>query len=297
MNPMTSPPPAKRAGRLATMLACAFALLAALFPGLCAAQSVNDQARAALPGALRDSGVLKVATSLQWPPFDFQAANGQPDGLDIRLVRLLAAKLGLRPQFEDVKFPSIVPGVQSGRFDIGVDQIGITPERARVVDFVPYYDSGYGLLVRQGEESLDVNHLCGHTLVLTQASAQVGVAQELSGACTAAGDKPIALLYFPDSADTYLALANGRGDGFLTDRAVGVYIARGNQKLAMTSGSLAGHTLLSGIVVAKGNDALRAALRQALAGAVADGSYARLMSDFGVPEGALTVAQINAPTP
>lgn len=188
-----------------------------------------------------------------------------------------------------------MPGVTTARFDIGVDQIGVTPERLRVVDFVKYYNSGYGLLVRKGMSGIDVDHLCGHTLVLTQGSAQVSVVEQLSAACVKAGQKPIASQLFPNSADTYLALANGRGDGFLADHAVGAYIARGNDKLTMSSGSLPGRNLIAGIVVARGNDRLRDALRLALESAIADGSYGKILSDFGASEGALTLEQIRAP--
>lgn len=259
------------------------------------ADAIVEPARAALPPAISKSGVLKVATSLQWPPFDFQGENGAPDGFDIRLVKLLADKLGVRAQFDDVKFPSIVPGVSSGRYDIGVDQIGITPERLKVVDFLGYYNSGYGLLVRDGVTDVDVGHLCGRTLVLTQGSAQVGMADELSADCVKSGQKAIGSIMFPNSAETYLALANGRGDGFLTDRAVGVYIARGNTKLKMTPGSIPGKTLISGIVIARGNSALHEALRLALESAVADGGYMKILTDYGVPEGALTVERIRDP--
>ena len=270
-------------------------MLASTLPA--AAQTVVDAARAALPETIRASGVLKTATSLQWPPFAFAAPGGGPDGIDIRLVRLLAAKLGLRAEFEDIKFPSIVPGVAAGRYDIGVDQIGHTDERAKVAGFVDYYASSYGLLVRQGSAStLDVNHLCGRSLALTQGSAQVAVAAQLSADCVKAGQAAIATLTFPNSADTYLAVANGRGDGFLTDRAVGVYIARTNDKLAMSDGTLPGDRTLSGIVVAKTNAALADALRLALADAAADGSYGALLAEFGVPDGALSVAQIRAPS-
>ena len=269
-------------------------LLAAALPAT--AQTVVDAARAALPEAIRASGVLKAATSLQWPPFAFAAPGGGPDGIDIRLVRLLAAKLGLRAEFDDIKFPSIVPGVAAGRYDIGVDQIGHTDERAKVAGFVDYYESGYGLLVRQGSASdLDVNHLCGRTLAVTQGSAQVAVAAGLSASCVRTGGAAISTLTFPDSADTYLAVANGRGDGFLTDRAVGVYIARTNKKLALSQGTLPGERTLSGIVVAKTNAALANALRLALADAAADGSYGALLAEFGVPDGALSVAQIRTP--
>ena len=264
-----------------------------------AAQSpaVVDAARAALPDAVRTAGVLRVATSLQWPPFDYTVEGTGPDGIDIRLVKLLAAKLGLRAEITDVKFPAIVPGVANGRFDIGVDQIDRTAERAKTVDFLSYFNAGYGLLVRKGVSDVDVNHLCGRTLVLTQGSSQIGIAQALTADCVKAGDKPITMLFFPDSADTYLALANGRGDGFLTGKAVGIYIAKGNDKLAMTTPTLPGRTSLSGIVMAKGNTALNGALQQALESAVADGSYMKIMSDFGVPDGALTVEQIRNPPP
>ncbi len=259
------------------------------------AQAV-DAARAALSEATRSSGVLKVATSLQWPPFAFSDDSGAPDGIDIRLVKLLAGKLGLRPEFEDVKFPAIVPGVASGRYDIGVDQIGDTAERAKAVAFLDYFNSGLGLLVRKGASGIDVNHLCGRTLVLTQGSSQVAVAEAVSAACKQAGQPAVGTLVFPDSADTYLALANGRGDGFLTARAVGLYVAK-DGKLAMTEGTLPGQDSLSGIVMARGNTALREALRLALESAAADGSYGKIMTDFGVPEGALTLDQIRSPHP
>ena len=276
--------------RLATILALGILL------GRPAQAQVVEAARAALPDAARAAGVLKVATSTQWPPFAFAGDNGEPDGIDIRLVRLLAMKLGLKPVIEDVKFPAIVPGVSSGRYDVGVNQINITAERAKAVDFLPYSQDGLGLLVRRGTTGVEVNDLCGRTLALTQGSAQVGVAEGLSGRCKEQGRKEIAFLFFPNSADTYLALANGRGDGFLVGKASGVYIARGNDKLDMTTTTLAGVNSVSGIVMAKGNAALREALRLALESAVADGGYAKVMADFGVPDGVLTMEQIrNSP--
>jgi polar amino acid transport system substrate-binding protein len=261
------------------------------------AASPVEEARAALPAATRAAGVLRVATSLQWPPFAYQAEGGGADGIDIRLVKLLAEKLGLRAEFEDIKFPTIVPGVANGRYDIGVNQIGRTAERLKVVDLLPYFDSGYGLLVRQGVTGIDINNLCGRTLVLTQGSAQITVAEKLSADCVQAGKEKIAFLFFPDSAATYLALSNGRGDGFLTAKAVGIYIAKGNPKLQMTTSTLPDMVTTSGIVVAKSNAALETALRLALESAVADGSYVAVLGEFGVPDGAVTVEKIRNPAP
>lgn len=265
--------------------ALAIAAMIAL-PGPAPAQTVDTAARAALPGEIRQSGVLKVATSLQWPPFDEKSASGAPDGIDIRLVKAIAARLGLTPEFTDVQFPSIVPGVASGRFDIGVDQLADTAQRRQVVQFVKYYRSDLGLLVRPGED-ISVEHLCGHSLALTQGSSQIAVAQALSKACVAAGNKPIRFLYYANSADTYLAVANGRGDGFLTDRAVGVYVATQDKKLAMAPGALRGTNSFSGIVIRKGNDQLARAIALAMQGMMADGSYKAILGQFGVPEAAI----------
>ena len=92
----------------------------------------------------------------------------------------------------------------------------------------------------------------------------------------------------PDSVRTERALIG---------KASGVYIARGNDKLDMTASTLAGPSTVSGIVIAKGNTALHEALRFALESALADGSYAKVMADFGVPEGVLTLEQIRNPSP
>ena len=256
------------------------------------AQVVDSAARAALPEKNKQSGTLEVATSLQWPPFDFKSEAGVPDGIDIRLVTSLAKRLGLTAKFTDVKFPAIVPGVANGRFDIGVDQLSQTPERQKVVQFVVYFGSALGLLVRHGETRLSVNNLCGHTLALTQGSSQVAVAQQLSDQCTAAGKKAIGMMYYPDSADTYLAVANGRGDGFLTDQAVGVYIARHNDKLSMTSGTLKDRRSLAGIVVAKDNTQLANALRLVLLDMMHDGEYQKLLAEYGVADAGLRPSEV-----
>jgi polar amino acid transport system substrate-binding protein len=278
---------APRRGRLLCLTLAASLLSVASW-----AQGVDPAARAALPDKNLQSNTLEVATSLQWPPFDFKTDDGKPDGLDIRLVTALAARLGLKPNFTDVKFPAIVPGVQTGRFDIGVDELNATPERRKIVQFVPYYRGGLGLLVRQDGRGLSVSQLCGLTLALTQGSSQVAVAQRVSEQCVAEGKKAISFQYFPDSADTYMAVANGRGDGFLTDRAVGVYVAQRNGKLTMTEGTLEGTRDVSGIVVSKDNDKLAAAIRLALAGMIRDGSYQKLLDIYGVGSAALSEAEV-----
>ncbi|MBM3573825.1 MAG: transporter substrate-binding domain-containing protein [Alphaproteobacteria bacterium] len=194
-----------------------------------------------------------------------------------------------------MRFPTIVPGVSSGRFDVGANQMARTEEREKVVQFVVYFRSEMGLLVRRGVTGIDVSTLCGRTLSLTQGSSQVAIAQGISDKCVKDGKKEITFMYFPNSADTYLAVSNGRGDGFLTGAAVGTYIAKHNDKLEMTKKFLPDYASIAGIVIGKENHQLVTAVRLALESAITDGSYIKILQKFGAPEGALTIAEVRTP--
>ena len=95
-----------------------------------------------------------------------------------------------------------------------------------------------------------------------------------------------------DPVDAGAAIASGKT---LTARAVGVYTAQHNDKLEMTDGILDGRSSISGIVVGKDDAALQNALTLALVSAINDGTYAKILDNFGVPEGILTVEQVETP--
>jgi polar amino acid transport system substrate-binding protein len=277
------------------LVCCFTAFGVAVGPKAAAAVEVVTQARDALPDAIRSAGVLRLATSLQWPPFDYSNEKGDPEGLDIELITLLSAKLGLKLEPTNLKFPAIVPGVTTGRFDVGMDQLARTAERQKVAQFVVYYRSELGLLVRDGVTDVDVHHLCGRTLALTQGSSQVATSQRLSDACVKDGKQAITFQFYPASADSYMAVSNGRGDGFLTDPAVGSYIAAHNDKLHMTRATLPETSDLAGIVIAKDNDQLAKAIRIALESAIQDGSYLQILKKYHADDGAVTLAELNSP--
>lgn len=109
-------------------LVLGLAPLVAAVPAGAADIAVVPAARDALPASVRDSGTLRVATSLQWAPFGYVDEAGKQEGIDLRLLDVLAAKMGLKTAVEDIKFPAIIPGVESGRYDVGANQIGITAD-------------------------------------------------------------------------------------------------------------------------------------------------------------------------
>jgi polar amino acid transport system substrate-binding protein len=255
--------------------------------------AVSEAARAALPANVRDSGELKVATALQWAPFAYRSEKDEPVGIDISLMKLIAAKLGLKPVFDDLKFPAIVPGVSTGRYQVGVDQISMSPERLAAVDMVPYFDTGSAVLVPAGKTITDLGNLCGLTFVVTQGSFQVRQLQQLSDACVAHGAKPITQQLYPSSAESLLAIANGRGDAFLTATPQGVYIARINPKVELVKGEVPNlERSPAGIAVEKGNAAMRKAIALALVSAMEDGAYKAILDEYGVASGAVPIDSV-----
>lgn len=95
----------------------------------------------------RNNGVLKIATNATFPPYEFYE-NGKITGIDIDIARAVADKLGKRLIVSDMEFDAIIPAVQSGKADMGVAGITITPERLKNIDFsISYAKSQQAVLI------------------------------------------------------------------------------------------------------------------------------------------------------
>ncbi len=128
--------------RATLLLALAAALLA---PGL-------SVAGATTAAEVKKKGVLVLGTDPTFAPFEFKGPDGQITGFDIDIARAVARDLGVRLEVRAVGFGALMPqAVTSGRVDMAMSGITITPERARVVSFSnPYYRSAQVFIVRNG---------------------------------------------------------------------------------------------------------------------------------------------------
>lgn len=249
--------------------------------------AVNEEARAALPDAIRDSGKLKVATSLTWAPFDYKDENGDPTGIEVDMIRAIADTLGVEAEITDIDWQSLVPSLSNGRFDVSMNQFEDTEERRQEVQFVHYQREGLALLTKKGVD-IDPADLCGVQVAVTQGSSQQGIVQRISDECVAAGKPAIQIEVFAESAATILAVQNGRAASMLMGTAGGVYLQQTEASdLQVSEGYVPGTDALSGFIVAKDNDALAKALQLALQSLMADGTYEAILSDYGVTDTAL----------
>ncbi|NYT62104.1 transporter substrate-binding domain-containing protein [Alcaligenaceae bacterium] len=88
---------------------------------------------------IRAAGAIKVAIAIGVPIFSYPDANMRPEGSDIDTARLLAQDLGVQLELVQITNAARIPTVHTGKADIAIASLSITPKRAQVVDFsVPY---------------------------------------------------------------------------------------------------------------------------------------------------------------
>lgn len=214
---------------------------------------------------LLDDGMLVVATDIPFPPF----VQGDPpdyEGFDIDVINAVADEIGLETEIRDLPFDVILQG-QSGRFDLAIASVTITPERERSVDFShPYFEAEQGLLVPADGSIQSADDLTGDTVV---GVADGSVAEEYVKENTDARLRP-----FPEIDDAYNAVANGQVDAVVNDVSSEQAALEKYPKLAVPEAFATGE--LIGIIVPQGNGPLLDAVNAGVEAVKENGTLAEL---------------------
>lgn len=249
---------------------------------------LNEQARALLPEETRASGVLVVASDPTYPPFEFMAADNETlTGFDIELSDMVAQALGVTAEHRAATFDTILPGLTSGKYDVGASAFSITDERQKAVDFVPYLAGGTGLAVPAGNPedlSLEPGGLCGHSVAAQKGSIQaLEQVPAISKDCVDAGEKPVDVQTFPGQSDANLALMSGRADGVLADSvSLAPQAEESGGKFEMVPGEDYEPSPL-GLAVEKDSE-LTPALAEAMKGILDSDAYDELYAKWQIPD-------------
>ncbi|MDX2600049.1 ABC transporter substrate-binding protein [Streptomyces caniscabiei] len=174
-----------------------------------------------LPAAVKAKGTLSVAMDLSYPPTTFMASdNKTPIGFNPDMSRLIAAKLGLKLQINNVKFDTIITGLQANRYDFTASTMGATSDRLKVLDMVHYVNSGTGVSVPYGNpQKLGTHTLCGHRVAVPSGStAELQWLPQLSEQdCTSKGKSAIKSVTLPSVNDALTQLVSKRIDAVMYD--------------------------------------------------------------------------------
>lgn len=235
---------------------------------------------------------LTIASDMQYAPFTY-LEDGEPVGFDIELGDALGEKLGVAIKWENTKFDSIIPGLQSERYDVALTDAADTVERQKQVDFVDYWNAGktaYGRAdLKPFPKSKD--ELCGLGLATSSGSWGPEEAEKLSKACEAAGKKPIDIQSYAGQTQVLMALRTKRAVVALTSTSLVEDVMKKNPGVFKMIGETFEPTTI-GMAFPKESKWIPR-FQEALQELMDDGTYLELLEKYNLADGARTEATIN----
>ncbi len=246
-----------------------------------------------VPAAVKAKGTLIVAADATYAPNEFIGSDGHTVvGMDADLAAALGQVLGLKVNMVNATFDTIIPGLASGKYNLGISSFTDTKVREKTVDFVTYFVAGTSFYVKTsgGADVTSLAGLCGHKVAAEKGTTQQADAQAQAPKCAAAG-KPVTLLIFNDQNAVNLALSSGRADVAMADSPVAAYQVKQSNGTFKLSGQPYG-TAPYGIAIPKNSGMARPVLA-AMEHLMANGTYMKILQKWGVQEGAIRNPVIN----
>ncbi len=155
---------------------------------------------------------LTVVGSGGYPPFNYMK-DGEVVGFDVEVGEEIAKRLGVKLNYVTSDWDGLVEGLRNKRYDGILGSMAITKDRLKVVNFTtPYYYSGAQLFVLKDSKITKADEMKGKKIAVTTGSNFVQDAKELGAE----------VAYYQDDNATMMELINGRVDGVITDRLVGI---------------------------------------------------------------------------
>lgn len=209
---------------------------------------------------IKASGTLRIGLEGTYPPFNFQGADGQLTGFEVDFAKALAAQLGLKPEFRPAPFAGLLGALESGRVDVVINQITITPDRKAKYDFSePYTISGIQIITLKAKP--------GPSNPDELAGKKVGVGLGTNYEQWLRANVPTAdVRTYDDDPTKYQDLKAGRIDAVLNDRLVAAdfvktspeFVASGPPFAAQGAGVAMKKDAALKVIIDQAIDALRA---------------------------------------
>lgn len=248
-----------------------------------AAVALAASAPAAAVSTVAD-GKLTIGSDLTYPPYVYMQ-DGKPAGFDAEFSKMLAAEMNLEPIFVDTRFPDLILGMRANRFDIVASALYVTPERHKLVNYVPYLKTGSSLIVL-GDSTFKpatVDELCGKKVSSIKGASWTPKLNKVSEeVCKPAGKGAITVLEYPTSPEALMALKSKAADVMMEDAAVSHELAElPANDIQVTSNTLI-YPIVIGLGVNKDAKELLDALNKALKAATDNGKYPALLKKYGL---------------
>ncbi|MEU2351093.1 ABC transporter substrate-binding protein [Modestobacter sp. NPDC049651] len=256
--------------------------------------SQDDALSALVPQSIASDGTIVVGTDSTYAPSEFLAEDGKTiEGFDVDLFTLVAQKLGLKAQFQTAGFDSIIAGVGSGKYEAGVSSFTINAERLQAANMVSYYSAGTQWATKKGNpEKVDPESACGLKIAVQTGTVQVDDVTARSQKCEADGKKAITIDQYDGQDQATAAVVSGKDVAVLADSPVMAYAVKQTKGQLELLGDIY-DSAPYGYVTAKDQTQFAQALQGAVKSLIDDGSYEKVLNNWGVQDGAITDPAVN----
>jgi len=226
--------------------------------------------------ALAETTVLKAGCSPDFPPFESMDDNDNIVGFDADLAAEISKDIGQTIEMESTNFDSIITGIQTGLYDLGISGFYITEERQMNVDFsIPYLEDGQSCIVKADSDITDNASLAGKKI-----GSQTGTTG--MDAAEAATDQNNVYAY-TKALDAVMDLQGNKLDAVITDTPVAKRILKelGDDTLTI-SDTVVFDAEYYGIAIPKGNADLKAKIDASIERMQADGTIDALVVKWDI---------------
>ncbi|MGB3185421.1 MAG: ABC transporter substrate-binding protein [Ornithinimicrobium sp.] len=247
-----------------------------------------------VPADIAESGTLRIGTDATYAPNEFFDADGETIiGMDIDLFDAVAGELGLETEYQSADFASIIPGVNSDKYDVGVSSFTVNEERMLEVNMVSYFNAGTQWAVASGNpKDVDPDSPCGLTVAV-----QANTVQDQEDlppkvdACEGEGN-PLTVQQYEGQDQATSALVSGKADAMLADSPVVSYAVQQVGGDIETAGEVY-DAAPYGYAIGMENTELAEAIQMALTTLGEDGSYESVLEEWGQSDGAIDDFAVN----
>ncbi|MDQ1602674.1 MAG: polar amino acid transport system substrate-binding protein [Actinomycetota bacterium] len=257
-------------------------------------QQVDKALAAKVPAAIKSDGTITIGVDSTYAPSEFVDTDGKTViGFDVDLFNAVAAKLGLKTKWVKAPFDSIIIGVNSGKYEIGVSSFTIRSDREKQANMISYFNAGTQWATKKGDPTkITPNNACGHKVAVQKATVQVDDLTARSKKCTDAGKSALTIDQYTGQDEATAAVVSGKDDAMLADSPVCAYAV----KQAKGQLELLGNIYDSapyGYVVSKKQTAFADAISKAVQELIGSGDYQKALAKWGVTKGAITQSEVN----
>jgi polar amino acid transport system substrate-binding protein len=260
-----------------------------------AAPAVDDALAAKVPAAIKSDGKVLIGTDASYAPNEFLDTDGKTViGWDVDLFNAVAAKLGLKTEYQSATFDAIIPGVQSGKYEMGISSFTINPERKQQVTMVSYFSAGTQWGTKTGNPTgVQPDDACGKKVaVQTNTVQDTDDLPKRQEQCKSAGKPAITVDRYQRQDQATASVVSGKDDAMLADSPVLAYAVK------QTNGQL---ELLGdiydaapyGYVIKKDQTEFAQAVADAAQALITDGTYKTILDKWGVQAGAIDSPAVN----